>query len=105
MRITLPNSRTFSKIFQKATGKSISEKINGIATDSREVQEGDLYIAIKGEKVDGSDFLGQVFENGASYAMVSKKQTYTKGEQIEVGDTVFWKSTTTKNTVAVAGNA
>ena len=88
MRITLPNSRTFSKIFQKATGKSISEEINGIATDSREVQEGDLYIAIKGEKVDGSDFLGQVFENGASYAMVSKKQTYTKGEQIEVGDTV-----------------
>ena len=69
MRITLPNSRTFSKIFQKATGKSISEEINGIATDSREVQKGDLYIAIKGEKVDGSDFLGQVFENGATYAM------------------------------------
>ena len=28
MRITLPNSRTFSKVFQKATGKSISEKID-----------------------------------------------------------------------------
>ncbi len=88
MRITLPNSRTFSKVFQKATGKSISEKIIGIATDSREIKKGDLYIAIKGEKVDGNEFLDQVFDNGASCAMVSKKQTNNKGEQIEVGDTV-----------------
>ena len=88
MRITLPNSRTFSKVFQKATGKSITEKIIGIATDSREIKKGDLYIAIKGEKVDGNEFLDQVFDNGASCAMVSKKQTNNKGEQIEVGDTV-----------------
>lgn len=88
MRITLPNSRTFSKIFQKATGKPISEKIIGISTDSREVQRGDLYVAIKGEKVDGSEFLDQVFDNGASCAMVSKKQTNNRGEQIEVIDTV-----------------
>ena len=88
MRITLPNSRTFSKVFEKAIGKSISQKINGIATDSREVQKGDLYVAIKGEKVNGNEFLEQVFENGASYAMVSKKQISTTGKQIEVGDTV-----------------
>ena len=88
MRITLPNSRTFSKVFEKAIGKSIDEKINGISTDSREVQKGDLYIAIKGEKVNGYEFLEQVFENGAAYAMVSKKQTSTTGKQIEVSDTV-----------------
>ena len=88
MRITLPNSRTFSKVFEKAIGKPIDEKINGISTDSREVQKGDLYIAIKGEKVNGYEFLEQVFENGAAYAMVSKKQTSTTGKQIEVGDTV-----------------
>ncbi len=88
MRITLPNSRTFSRVFQKATGKSISEKIIGIATDSREIQKGDLYIAIQGEKFDGSEFLDQVFDNGASCAMVSKKQANNKGDQIEVSDTV-----------------
>ena len=88
MRITLPNSRTFSRVFQKATGKSISEKIIGIATDSREIQKGDLYIAIQGEKFDGSEFLDQVFDNGALCAMVSKKQTNNKGDQIEVSDTV-----------------
>ena len=88
MRISLPNSRTFSKVFEKAIGKSIDEKINGISTDSREVQKGDLYIAIKGEKVNGYEFLEQVFENGAACAMVSKKQTSTTGKQIEVGDTV-----------------
>ena len=88
MRITLPNSRTFSNVFEKAIGKSIGEKINGIATDSREIQKGDLYIAIKGEKFNGHEFLEQVFENGAAYAMVSKKQTSTTGKQIEVSDTV-----------------
>ena len=62
MRINLPNSNTFSKIFKKTINQEINEEINGIATDSREIQKGDLYIAIQGEKVDGHSFLDQVFE-------------------------------------------
>tara|TARA_B100001996_G_scaffold14076_1_gene11727 strand:+ start:4139 stop:5476 length:1338 start_codon:yes stop_codon:yes gene_type:complete len=88
MRISLPNSRTFSQVFEKVIGKVVSEEINGIATDSREIQKGDLYISIKGEKVDGSIFLDQVFKNGASYALVSKKIPNMKVEQIEVANTV-----------------
>ena len=72
MRINIPNSRTFSLVFEKATGKDISQEINGIATDSREIQKGDLYIAIKGERVDGSEFLDEVFKKGACCAIVSK---------------------------------
>ena len=51
MRINLPNSRTFSKIFKKAIGVDINENIKGITTDSREIQKGDLYVAIKGENL------------------------------------------------------
>ena len=39
MRISLPNSKTFSKIFNESTGIKISESIKGIATDSREIQK------------------------------------------------------------------
>ena len=88
MRISLPNSKTFSKIFNESTGIKISESIKGIATDSREIQSGDLYIAIKGEKVDGHSFLSQVFENGALAAIVSDSYGQVHGNQIKVGDTI-----------------
>ena len=88
MRISLPNSKTFSKIFNESTGIKISESIKGIATDSREIQSGDLYIAIKGEKVDGHSFLSQVFENGALAALVSDTNDQVHGNQIKVGDTI-----------------
>ena len=88
MRINLPNSKTFSKIFNESTGIKISENIKGIATDSREIQSGDLYIAIKGEKVDGHSFLSQVFENGALAALVSDSNDQVHGNQIKVGDTI-----------------
>ena len=88
MRINLPNSKTFSKIFNESTGIKISESIKGIATDSREIQSGDLYIAIKGEKVDGHSFLNQVFENGALAALVSDINDQVHGDQIQVRDTI-----------------
>ena len=88
MRINLPNSRTFSKIFKKAIGADIVENINGITTDSREIQKGDLYVAIKGENVDGNIFLNDVFKKGALCAIVSELMPNANGDQIEVSDTI-----------------
>ncbi|MEN9693146.1 MAG: hypothetical protein RLZZ330_790, partial [Actinomycetota bacterium] len=48
-----------------------TEFVTGIQTDSRKVVEGDLFVAIKGEKFDGHDFIEEAFENGAVAAMVS----------------------------------
>ena len=39
--------------------------ITGAVTDSRKVEEGFLFIPIKGERVDGHDFIPSVFEKGA----------------------------------------
>ena len=39
--------------------------------DSREAGEGDLFFALKGEKNDGHNFLGQVFSSGCRMAVVS----------------------------------
>lgn len=47
--------------------------ITGAVTDSRQVEEGYLFIPIKGERVDGHDFIPQVFEKGA-LAVLSEKQ-------------------------------
>ena len=41
------------------------EHITGAVIDSRQVEEGFLFIPIKGERVDGHKFIPQVFEQGA----------------------------------------
>ncbi|MEE9573545.1 MAG: Mur ligase domain-containing protein, partial [Candidatus Neomarinimicrobiota bacterium] len=57
MRITLPQPKRFSKVFLTGTGISLKKTVTGICTDSRQCVEGDLYIAIKGDNVDGHQFI------------------------------------------------
>jgi UDP-N-acetylmuramoyl-tripeptide--D-alanyl-D-alanine ligase len=43
-----------------------------IERDSRRVNPGDLFIAVKGEQFDGHDFVGNAAENGAAAALVAR---------------------------------
>lgn len=45
---------------------------SGVSTDSRTVQEGDLYVALSGENFDGHDFVADALSRGAKGAVVSK---------------------------------
>ena len=45
-------------------------EINNITTDSRKVKAGDLFIALKGDKFDGHNFVKEVLDNGAVAAIV-----------------------------------
>ena len=79
MRIDIPNSNEFKKILCTLTKKTIDYKINGISTDSRNIKENDLYIAIKGEKFDGNEFTKDALNRGASFAIVH----HIQNEKIE----------------------
>lgn len=48
-------------------------KVNAISIDSRKIGEGDLFIATKGERVDGHSFIGQVMKKGA-LCVISEKE-------------------------------
>lgn len=52
--------------------------IKGVATDSREVREGFLFVAIKGERYDGHDFINQAVDLGAKAVLVSKDVSVDK---------------------------
>jgi len=43
-----------------------------VVTDSRSVTEGDLFIALRGERFDGHDFVEAAFERGASAALIER---------------------------------
>lgn len=51
----------------------LSEEVVSITTDSRQVENGSLFIAIKGERVDGHDYVQQAFEKGA-IAVITERQ-------------------------------
>ena len=45
--------------------------VKRVTTDSRDVQSGDLFVAIRGERFDGHDFVGDALAQGAMAAVVA----------------------------------
>lgn len=50
-----------------------SKRISGAAIDSRKVTEGDLFIAVPGERTDGHNYLLSAAESGASAVLVERE--------------------------------
>lgn len=48
-------------------------EVTGVSTDSRAVKQGDLFVALRGEKFDGHDFLTKAAESGARALVVDMK--------------------------------
>lgn len=44
-----------------------------VCTDTRNIQNGDLFFALKGEHFNGNDYAVQALENGAAYAIVDEE--------------------------------
>ncbi|EYE88407.1 UDP-N-acetylmuramoyl-tripeptide--D-alanyl-D-alanine ligase [Fervidicella metallireducens AeB] len=61
--------------------------IKGISTDSRNIKDGDLFIALIGQKFDGHEFVQSCYERGAAAVLVSKKVD-VDCPQIIVNDTL-----------------
>ena len=61
--------------FLNATGEcELKEIARGYSIDSRTIQAGELFFAVKGERLDGHDFVQQALERGAISAVVRKDQ-------------------------------
>jgi UDP-N-acetylmuramoyl-tripeptide--D-alanyl-D-alanine ligase len=60
---------------------------SGLSIDTRTLKEGDLYIAIKGEKRDGHDFIREAFAAKAAAALVSRHLDGAHGAVLMVANT------------------
>jgi UDP-N-acetylmuramoyl-tripeptide--D-alanyl-D-alanine ligase len=54
------------------TSGSSDTQIHGISTDTRTLKKGDLFVALKGDRFDGHDFLHEAVGRGAAAVMVSE---------------------------------
>ena len=62
-------------------------RFTGCSTDSRTVQPGNLFIALRGEKFDGHGFIDKAIEKGASAALVDREVRGTELPLLIVNDT------------------
>ena len=65
-----------------------NSEIRGVQTDSRRIEKGNLFVALRGEKFDGHEFLRRVSAQGAVAALVEKPQQDVSLPQIVVPDTL-----------------
>ena len=49
-----------------------SDPLNGISTDSRRINAGELFVAIKGERFDGHEYVRSALQSGAVAALVNQ---------------------------------
>ena len=69
----LPLSRVAE--FLSAAGEFDPNAVaQGYSIDSRSIQRGELFLAVKGERMDGHDFVTQALEKGAVAAVIRKDQ-------------------------------
>ena len=61
--------------------------VESIAYDSRRVQRNGLFVALRGEKFDGHDFIEQAIEKGASVIVAEREQKYPRATCVAVENT------------------
>jgi UDP-N-acetylmuramoyl-tripeptide--D-alanyl-D-alanine ligase len=79
---------TLSEIAKAVNGEHIGRNVEiaSVSIDTRAIQSGDLYVAIKGHQFDGNEFVAKAEQEGAIAAILNKGFT-TKLPHILVDDT------------------
>ena len=75
MTIHVRGGLTVHEIAEITNGSIVNAaevSIKHITTDSRDVPSGALFIAIRGERFDGNEYLGSAFEKGAVCALAER---------------------------------
>ncbi len=77
-----------SKILKKIIKKKKIYKFEGLAIDSRDIKKDNLFLAIKGKKNDGNQFISKAIKKGANYIISSKNNKNYKKRIIKVNNSI-----------------
>lgn len=62
-------------------------QVSAVSTDTRNLPEGCLFVALRGEKFDGHAFIDQALADGAAYAVAEETEGSPAGRVLKVKDT------------------
>lgn len=79
----------FSELTQALSARVVSSDctFNGVSIDSRNIQPGQLFVALAGPRFDGHDYLNEVAAEGAVGALVQREVADSTLPQLLVADT------------------
>ncbi len=109
---------TLSQISEYSRGRmrgAADTLVSGVSTDTRTIEQGDLFVALRGERFNGHDYLEEAFRRGAVAALVEEAEMAdrpTSAPLIFVDDVLTglqsmarnYRATLQVKTVAVAGS-
>lgn len=87
---TVADRLAVDKVADSANGSESLKDIHftAVSIDSRKINTGDLYVALKGERFDGHNFIEQVQHLGACAALVERRSENADFPQLLVDNTV-----------------
>ena len=90
---------TAQEIAQAAGGTLVGENVSvsGVSTDTRTIERGMLFVAVKGESFDGSEFIAKAAEKGAAAALSDRPLG-----SVEAGIPVIYVDDTRRAQLALA---
>ena len=75
-------------ILNKILGKKISLNFSGLSIDTRTIKRGNLFLAIKGKKIDGNEFANIALKKGAGCVILSKNSKKNNKKIITVKNSI-----------------
>ncbi len=100
-------------ILSKVLGKKKSLNFSGLSIDTRTIKKGNLFLAIKGKKIDGNKFVNTAFKKGAGCIISTKISKKKNKKSITVKNSILFLNSFAKfkrefslaKIIAVTGSA
>lgn len=77
-------SDVIKKVSPVETRGNLDMEITGVATDSRKVAPGNLFVAVKGTQTDGHAYISMALEKGAAAVMICEQPSTPLPEEVAV---------------------
>ena len=110
MRIKINDKKNFIKMFNQNYEKKLST-INGISIDSRNIEPHDIFIPIKGNSMDGHQFIKNVLKINGTICLdeksniINKRIIKTKSNRQALIDMASsWRKIIKSNVIAITGS-
>ena len=110
MRIEINDKKKFINMFNQSYNQSI-EKINGISIDSRIIEPYDIFIPIKGEKVDGHNFISSVLKIKGTICFDERLKQKNKriiksqsNKEVLINMASLWRKNIKSKIIAITGS-
>ena len=68
----IANNKITENLFKELNQKTLLNDVKGISSNSKEIKKDYIFVAIKGEKFDGADFITEAENNGAFLIIAEK---------------------------------